>query len=30
MYIWKYPIPEITDEFEIEMPRNARVLQLEK
>lgn len=25
MYIWKYPIP-VTDEFEIEMPRNARVL----
>jgi hypothetical protein len=25
MYIWKYPIP-ITDEFEIELPRNALVL----
>jgi hypothetical protein len=26
MYIWKYPIPKVIDEFEIEMPRNARVL----
>lgn len=25
MYIWKYPII-IVDEFEIELPRNARVL----
>jgi hypothetical protein len=26
MYIWKYTISKITDEFTIEMPRNSRVL----
>ena len=26
MYIWKYSIPKIINEFEIEMPRDARVL----
>jgi hypothetical protein len=26
MYIWKYPLPKVVDEFKIEMPKDARLL----
>jgi tRNA U55 pseudouridine synthase TruB len=30
MYIWKYPIPKVIDEFTIEMPQDAKVLCVQK
>ena len=30
MIIWKYPLPGPTDEFTIKMPRNAKILCVQK